>query len=41
MEQKSISLPEKIEEELSRESERLEISEGEIVRTALIKHLEV
>lgn len=41
MEQKCLSLPEKLIEELENESKRLNISEGEITRTALIKHLEV
>jgi hypothetical protein len=41
MEQKQFSLPQKLKTELENRSENLDISEGEIVRQALIKHLEV
>jgi hypothetical protein len=41
MQSKNISLPEKITEKLETRSNELDISEAEIVRNALIKHLEV
>mgnify|MGYP002763016399 FL=1 len=41
MEQNSYSLPKPLEEALEERAQEIKLSKGEIVRTALIKHLEV